>query len=813
MRIVQIAPNVAPGSGIAGVAWELERAFRAQGHTVESLTAAGLVRTRPRTQRAAWLRRLSLAGTQFALLTRGTGRARRYLAARPDAVALCHGMVLAGDVFVNHVITIAAVRARGHIVWRALRNPMVPFAYVTDRIRYRGRTHRAIVALTSAEVAELERWYGTVAAPIEVIPNGVDLERFRPPEALERDAARAGFGLDGEHRVALFVGHELRWKGVPATIDALVHAPTVMLLVVGGDSETIPQMLRRAERAGVADRVHFAGVKTDLSGAFAAADMFVFPTLYEPYGMVISEALASGLPVIATRAGCAVDLVVDGVNGYLVDPDPVDIAARLEQVAATDVADWRTACRSSVEHLGWDRIARRYLALLAAVRPDAAGPPAAASADPGLSASADPASSSARQQLRLETDDGSLETRVQSRGQWRTALDPAHGSAARPLDIVHAVRSDGFAGVERFIVRLAAAQRAAGARVRVIGGDPARMSAALAGTGVGFVPARGTLRVRRALRAVRTEADVVNVHMTAAEAAAALAFRRGRRPAVVATRHFAQPRRRRGAVHMNSVAAQVVDAEIAISRAVAAEIGVPSTVVHSGLPDPQPAGNAGTAGAADPVAAAGTAAGVPPREHIVLVAQRLEAEKATDVALEAFAASGLAAEGWELWIAGEGAQRDALIGQATALGIAGSTRFLGYRSDIPALLARAELLLAPCPNEGLGLTALEAMQSGLPVVAAAAGGHLDLLAGLEPDALFPAGDGAAAAARLRMLAADPPARTRLAEAAQRRQRTDFTLDAQVTGTAAVYREAIALHDAASARPRPEPVARRRGQRR
>ena len=788
MRIVQIAPSVAPGAGISGVAWELERAFRAAGHTVESLTTPQLVRVPPRTQRAAWRRRLSMVSAQFRLVVRGSARARRYLAERPDAVALCHGMVLAGDVFVNHVITIAAVRARGRGLWRVLRNPMVPFAHVVDRIRYRGRTHRAIVALTSAEVAELERCYGVVAPPVQVIPNGVDLERFHPPTTAERESARAALGLDDEHRVALFVGHELRWKGVPLAIDALVHAPTVMLLVIGGDSETIPLMLRRAERAGVVDRVHFAGVKTDLSAVFAAADMFVFPTLYEPYGMVISEALASGLPVIATRQGCAVDLVEDGVNGYLVDPDPRDIATRLEQVAATDVAAWRDACRRSVEHLGWDRIAARYLALLASVRPDVGGfPDAAGPSSPGPTPAPtpapaptpEPAPTPARLHLRTETAENSrsLGTEMQSRGQEVTDPDPADDGTARlePLDIVHAVSSDGFAGVERFIVRLAGAQCAAGARVRVIGGDPARMSAALAGTGVGFIPARGNLGVRRALRAVRADADVVNVHMTAAEAAAALAFGRRRRPAVVATRHFAQPRRRHATVHMNTVAARVVDAEIAISRAVAAEIGVASTVVHSGLPPSEPDGPP------------------PSRERVVLVAQRLEAEKATDVAIDAFAASGLAAEGWQLWIAGEGARREELEAQVARLGLTGSARFLGYRSDVAALMAQAGLLLAPCPREGLGLTVLEAMQAELPVVAAGAGGHLDLLEGLEPHALFPPGDSATAGTRLRLLAADPEARERLATAAQQRQRAEFSLDAQAAGTDAVYREAIARH--------------------
>lgn len=367
MHIVQIAPRIAPGAGIPGVAWELQREFEALGHSVEALTSEQLLPGRRRYHRSTTLRLLALAGRVVALSFTGTRRARRHLAVRPDAVSICHSAVMAGDVFVNHVIPIAALRARGHALRRMLRNPLQAFTYLRDLVRFRGRAHGAVVALTETEAALLRRVFGRVRPPVTVIPNGVDLQRFRPPNGAERRRARELLALDDEHRVALFVGHELRWKGVPLLIDALAQAPTVMLLVVGGDTKTLPMMTKLAAERGVSSRVLFVGVHTDLATFLAASDMFVLPSSYEAYGMVIAEALASGLPVIATRVGCAPQLVRDGETGYLVDADPGQLADRMEQIAATDIEQWREACRAAVEHLSWRAIAQRYVRLLTEV--------------------------------------------------------------------------------------------------------------------------------------------------------------------------------------------------------------------------------------------------------------------------------------------------------------------------------------------------------------------------------------------------------------------------------------------------------------
>ena len=101
-------------------------------------------------------------------------------------------------------------------------------------------------------------------------------------------------------------------------------------------------------------------------------------------------------------------------------------------------------------------------------------------------------------------------------------------------------------------------------------------------------------------------------------------------------------------------------------------------------------------------------------------------EKRTDVAIRAFAASGLADDGWRLKVAGHGSLLVELERLTEELGISARVDFLGPRRDVAELMSRSAILLAPCPIEGLGLVVLEAMAAQLPVVASA-GGHLETL--------------------------------------------------------------------------------------
>lgn len=340
-----------------------------------------------------------------------------------------------------------------------------------------------------------------------------------------------------------------------------------------------------------------------------------------------------------------------------------------------------------------------------------------------------------------------------------------------PLHILHAVRSDGFAGVERHVASLAAAQHDAGHHVAVIGGDPVAMRAAIGRPGVSHQSAVTVLDTVQAITAMR-RCDVLHVHMTAAELAAALAVPAWRVPAV-ATRHFGS--RRGGTAAGRAVgrlAAHRLAAQVAISHYVAARVDGASTVVPTGVPsrpDARPARE---------------------RDRVVLVAQRLEAEKRTDLAVRAFAAAGLADAGWTLDIAGDGAERTRLRALAADLGVADRVRFLGRRSDVDRVMDSASLLIAPCPIEGLGLTVLEAMAHGLPVVAAGAGGHVETLGGCDAAALYDPLDPADAGRHLARLAADPDARDAYGRQLQEVQRRSYTLQAQAEATEAVYRSVL-----------------------
>jgi len=358
VHIVQIAPQIAPGSGVAGVAYELERALSAAGAHVARFTqveAGRRARTQPRS-------RLGHAWDVVWFSTVGTWRARTFLAMRPDAIAICHNDALVGDIYVNHGLLQAAMRARGDYVWRMVRNPLHLFTALRDRIRYRGDYHRVIVALTRREAVLLAETYGNVRAPIEVIPNGVDIDRFRRPSADERSDARAALGLSGSARVAVFIGHEFDRKGLPIALEALVAASDVHLLIVGGTPDMIDHARATAQRHGVVDRVTFAGVLADAVPALWASDVLVLPSAYEANALVVLEALACGIPVVSTAVGAAPELIVDGVNGYLIERDAGPLAWRLTALFDSPAETIRVDCRATAEEYAWSRVAQRYLA-------------------------------------------------------------------------------------------------------------------------------------------------------------------------------------------------------------------------------------------------------------------------------------------------------------------------------------------------------------------------------------------------------------------------------------------------------------------
>lgn len=335
------------------------------------------------------------------------------------------------------------------------------------------------------------------------------------------------------------------------------------------------------------------------------------------------------------------------------------------------------------------------------------------------------------------------------------------------MRIRHVVLTRSFAGVERHVCVLANAQARRGDEVEVWGGAPSAMRELL-DERVRHRPARRVLPV--ALRGlVEPAPDVVHAHMTAAETAA-LASGVIRGAPVVATRHFAATRGSSPAGRrIRGIVGRRVSAQIAISRYVASRVEGDTTVVYPGVE--------------------ATADAVATRRPVVLVVQRLQPEKRTAVALRTFAAGAPA--GWRLEIVGQGVEQDALRVLADDLGIADRTHFLGFRDDVPALMATASVLLAPCEVEGLGLSVLEAMAHALPVLASSAGAHLETVGLVREAQLFTPGNIGDAAARLNALCRDDAFRARYGEQLLKVQRETFTPQAQVQATESVYWQVLA----------------------
>ena len=158
---------------------------------------------------------------------------------------------------------------------------------------------------------DLEKYYGCDPAKIDVIYNAVDSDRFHPANVRYRQEVRKRYGISEDALVVLFVG-EYRRKGLASLIRALgkINNSRVHLLAVG--KGVLAQYHALAAEANMTQRVTFAGPTGDIEQVFGAADIFAFPTYYEAFGMVITEAMASGLPVITSRSAGAAEMIEEG---------------------------------------------------------------------------------------------------------------------------------------------------------------------------------------------------------------------------------------------------------------------------------------------------------------------------------------------------------------------------------------------------------------------------------------------------------------------------------------------------------------------
>jgi UDP-glucose:(heptosyl)LPS alpha-1,3-glucosyltransferase len=244
---------------------------------------------------------------------------------------------------------------------------------IADRIRvqserkaYCGGRCRMIVAVSEGVRQEIIETYGVPSGIIRVIPNGVNTQEFSPYTQRERGLqVKRSLRLDPDDVVLLFVGNEFDRKGLAATARALALPGLGRVkLVVAGDDDKTPYVQLACD-LGVSDRVRFVGKVADIAPLYAAADIFVMPTLYEAHSLAVVEAAASGLPLVVTKVSGMETVVREGFSGYFVQRNPLDIARALVMLAnAPDMGhQMGAAARVLAEKLSWERIAEMTIDL------------------------------------------------------------------------------------------------------------------------------------------------------------------------------------------------------------------------------------------------------------------------------------------------------------------------------------------------------------------------------------------------------------------------------------------------------------------
>jgi UDP-glucose:(heptosyl)LPS alpha-1,3-glucosyltransferase len=204
-------------------------------------------------------------------------------------------------------------------------NPYHRLILAIERSIFIDRRFKRVLAISLLVKRNIMEHYGVDGSLIDVIYNGVDTERFTPENrALHRWDVRGEHAIGPDEFVLLFVGSDFERKGLKYLLEAAAKVLRPLVVLVAGKGRGD----KYAALAG-SQRVIFTGPRRDIHRYYAAADAFVFPTLYEPFGNVHLEALASGLPVITTAQSGAAEIIQDGVNGFTVSaPEDLDALRR-----------------------------------------------------------------------------------------------------------------------------------------------------------------------------------------------------------------------------------------------------------------------------------------------------------------------------------------------------------------------------------------------------------------------------------------------------------------------------------------------------
>lgn len=209
-----------------------------------------------------------------------------------------------------------------------------------------------------------------VKAPVETLPTGVDGARFAERDPAMAAELRRRFGIPDPDRLLTFVGRLGLEKNIDLLIDAIaeVRTPGARLLIVGNGPYR-GELERHVAALDIADRVTFTGYlqRDEVAAAYAMSEAFFFASTSETQGLVVAEAMASGLPVVAVEDLAVGDAVTDGVNGFLTRPEPRALAEAADRLLSDSSLREKMSATSleMAKDLAIDRMAERLAVLYA----------------------------------------------------------------------------------------------------------------------------------------------------------------------------------------------------------------------------------------------------------------------------------------------------------------------------------------------------------------------------------------------------------------------------------------------------------------
>lgn len=246
-------------------------------------------------------------------------------------------------------------------------NPYHRLILALERAIFTGHRFKKVVAISEMVKKEIIENYGVGEKDIEVVYHGIDIENLHSKNRERfRDEIRKKYSIGNEEHTVLFVGSGFERKGLAYFLKALEICPLPLTAMIAGKGpfDKYNHLVKR-------QKVIYCGPQPDIHKYYAASDLCVLPSIYEPFGLVHLEALASGLPVITTQSSGGSELIHNGGNGFVVDA-PEDIESIAEKIAAVldkeKYAAMSENARISVEQYTFDRHVEQLIDIYLSVK-------------------------------------------------------------------------------------------------------------------------------------------------------------------------------------------------------------------------------------------------------------------------------------------------------------------------------------------------------------------------------------------------------------------------------------------------------------